>query len=171
MKSTLKCITLTTVYYGVWTVSCLKGREDQRLLSLYSNVQCIFYQHSFLLFHAHQRTWQYITLPLYSLLAATFSSQWPLDTLSVLEIRLSKLNNNNNNKNKKIEKWIKYRLCDLSYFLDTCSLWRYGSVWCVKSWIWLKLKVKHETMGIIQDNLCHPYILTTTVLSDQRPND
>ena len=84
MKSTWKCITLATVNDGVWRVSCLKGREDQRLLSLYSNVQCIFYQHSFLLFHAHQRTWQYITLPLYSLLAATFSSQWLLATLSVL---------------------------------------------------------------------------------------
>ena len=33
----------------------------------------------------------------------------------------------------------------------------------------MKLKVKHENlkcMGIMQDNLCHPYILSTTVLSD-----
>ena len=40
-------------------------------------------------------------------------------------------------------------------------------IWCVKSWIWLKLKVKLgnlKCMGIMQDN--HPYILSTTVLSD-----
>ena len=33
----------------------------------------------------------------------------------------------------------------------------------------LDQKVKHENlkcMGIMQDNLCHPYILSTTVLSD-----
>ena len=41
---------------------------------------------------------------------------------------------------------------------------------CVKSWTWLKLKVKHgnlKCMGIMQDNLRHPYILSTTLLSNQ----
>ena len=33
--------------------------------------------------------------------------------------------------------------------------------------------MKHENlkcMGIMQDNLCHPYILSTTVLSDRLPS-
>ena len=35
----------------------------------------------------------------------------------------SKLNNNNNEKKKKLKTDLfKYRLCDLSHFLDTCCL-------------------------------------------------
>ena len=136
--------------------SVVSREEKIRDCSPFTAIFSLAYQHSFSFFDEHQRTWQYITLPLYSLLAATFSSQWLLDTLSVLEIHLSKLNNNNN-KNFENSFFWKNQVPIMRFRPFLGYMWRYGSVWCVKSWIWLKLKVKHETMGIIQDNLCHPY--------------
>ena len=37
----------------------------------------------------------------------------------------------------------------------------------VRSGIWLKLKAKHTNLKYMQDNLCHPCILSTTILSDR----
>ena len=66
--------------------------------------------------------------------------------------------------------WINYRLCDLSHFLhtrfffdstDRTDMSEAGSDWNLK----LNVQIS-KCMGLMQDNLCQPYTLSATILSN-----
>ena len=51
---------------------------------------------------------------------------------------------------------------DYAHFLGMCFFYD-----TVTSWIWLKVKRANvKCIAIMQDNLCHPFILSITILSD-----
>ena len=139
------CLQTCNGYILILMMGCMSVQSFiilYSLLVLYHNVwpSAIFFG-----LHVNNIVYKQIVMLLHDLstISIFVQSFIPISYL-VFEIHLLKLNFLNKSSIIYTDTWFKP-------FLG-CSLWWYGSVWCVKIWIWLKPKVKHENikcMGIM----------------------